>query len=107
MEKWKLLLHHDNASSSYLIQDFLIKHDIVQLRKPPIQSKALYDFWLFPKLKNRKVNGLMMLKTLNATRKLLAITKVTAFENKWTAERRSLLRKETIWKVILHITPNL
>ena len=29
------LLHHDNASySSDLIQDFLIKHDIVQLRKP-------------------------------------------------------------------------
>ena len=47
-------LHHDNAPahSSNLVQQFLAKHKIVQLRQPPYNPDiAPCDFWMFPKLK--------------------------------------------------------
>ena len=48
------LLHHDNAPahSSNLVQQFLMKHKIVQLRQPPYSPDlAPCDFLMFPKLK--------------------------------------------------------
>ena len=48
------LLHHDNAPapSSNLLQQFLAKHKIVQLRQPLYSPDiAPCDFWMFPKLK--------------------------------------------------------
>ena len=48
------LLHHDNAPahSSNLVQQFLAKHKIVQLRLPAYSPDiAPCDFWMFPKLK--------------------------------------------------------
>ena len=47
------LFHHDNAPahSSNLVQQFLAKHKIVQLRQPPYcPDIAPCDFWMFPKL---------------------------------------------------------
>ena len=47
-------LHHDNttAHSSNLLQQFLVKHKILQLRQPPYSPDiASCDFWMFPKLK--------------------------------------------------------
>ena len=48
------LLHHDNAPvhSSNLVQKFLAKPKIVQLRQPPYSPDiAPCAFWMFPKLK--------------------------------------------------------
>ena len=48
------LLHHDNAPahSSNLVQQFLVKHKIVQLRQPPYSPDiAPCNFSMFPKLK--------------------------------------------------------
>ena len=48
------LVHHDNAAaqSSNLVQQFLAKHKVVQLRQPPYSpDMAPCDFWMFPKLK--------------------------------------------------------
>ena len=48
------ILHHDNAPahSSNLVQQFLAKHKIVQLRQPPYSPDiAPWDFWMFLKLK--------------------------------------------------------
>ena len=48
------LFHHDNAPahSSNLVQQFLAKHKIVQLRQPPYSPDiAPCDFRMFPKLK--------------------------------------------------------
>ncbi|KAK9302838.1 hypothetical protein QLX08_005325 [Tetragonisca angustula] len=52
-ENW--LLHHDNAPihSAHIVQNFLVKHGILQqLRQPPYSLYlAPCDFWSFPKLK--------------------------------------------------------
>ena len=75
------LLHHDNAPahSSNLVQQFLAKHKVVQLRQPPYSSDiAPYDFWMFPKLKMAlKGNRFDDIETIqsNATRELKAIPK--------------------------------
>jgi hypothetical protein len=74
-------LHYDNAPthSLRLIQDFLAKHGIPQVRQAPYSTDmAPCDFWLFPKLK-------MLLKGFrfesredimkNATARLVAIPK--------------------------------
>ena len=48
------LLHHDNAPahSSNLVQQFLTKHKIVQLRQPPYSPDiASCNFWMYLKLK--------------------------------------------------------
>ncbi|CAH2108037.1 unnamed protein product [Euphydryas editha] len=48
------LLHHDNAPAhaSNIVQQYLLKHSVAQLRQPPYSSDiALCDFWLFPRLK--------------------------------------------------------
>lgn len=75
------LLHHDNAPahSSHLIQEFLTKHGIVQLRQPLYSPDiAPCDFWLFPMLKyplkGKRFDDVEEIKQ-NATRELLAITK--------------------------------
>ncbi|PNF34001.1 hypothetical protein B7P43_G04643 [Cryptotermes secundus] len=46
-------LHHDNAPahSSHLIQGFLAKHGILQVRQAPSSPDMACDFWLFPRLK--------------------------------------------------------
>ena len=45
------LLHHDNAHSSNLVQQFSAKYKIVELRQPPYSPDiAPCDFWMFPKL---------------------------------------------------------
>lgn len=48
------LLHHDNAPAhaSNLVQQYLSKHNVTQLRQPPYSPDvAPCDFWLFPRLK--------------------------------------------------------
>ena len=75
------LLHHDNAPahSSNLVQQFLAKHKIVQLRQPPYSP----DFWMFPKLKialkGKRFDDIETIQS-NATRELKAILK-SAFED--------------------------
>ena len=80
------LLHHDNAPahSSNLVQQFLVKHKIVQLRQPPyIPDIAPRDFWMFPKLKipfeGKQFDDIETIQS-NATRELKAIPK-SAFED--------------------------
>ena len=80
------LLHHENAPahSSNLVQQFLAKHKIVQLRQPPYSPDiAPCDFWMFPKLKTA-LKGMRFddIETIqsNATRELNAIPK-SAFED--------------------------
>ena len=80
------LIHHDNAPahSSNLVQQFLAKHEIVQLRQPPYSPDiAPCDFSMFPKLKmalkRKRFNDIETIQS-NATRELKAIPK-SAFEN--------------------------
>ena len=75
------LLHHDNAPahSSNLVQQFLAKHKIVQLRQPPYSPDvAPCDFWMFRKLKmalkGTRFNDIETIQS-NATRELKAIPK--------------------------------
>ena len=80
------LLHHDNAPahSSNLVQQFLAKHQIIQLRQPPYSPDiAPCDFWMFRKLKmtlkGKRFDEIVTFQS-NATRELKAILK-SAFEN--------------------------
>ena len=80
------LLHHDNAPahSSNLVQQFLAKHKIVQLRQPPYNPDiGPCDFWMFPKLKmalkGKRFDDIETIQS-NATRELKAIAK-SAFED--------------------------
>ena len=48
-------LHHDNVPvhASYLLQSFLVKHQISQVTQSPYSPDLTpCDFWLFPKLKS-------------------------------------------------------
>jgi len=48
------LLHYDaSAHSSNIVQQFLAKHKITELRQPPYSPDDVTScvFWLFPKLK--------------------------------------------------------
>ena len=81
---WRL--HHDNAPahSSNLVQQFLAKHKIEQLRQPPYSPEiAPCDFWMFPKLKmalkGKRFDDIETIQS-NATRELKAIPKY-AFED--------------------------
>lgn len=80
------LLHHDNAPahSSNLVQQFLARHKIKQLRQPPYSPDiAPCDYWMFPKLKmalkGKRFDDIETIQS-NATRELKAIPK-PAFEN--------------------------
>ena len=80
------LLHHDNAPahSSNLMQHFLAKHEIIQLRQPSYSPDiAPCDFWMFPKLKmalkGKRFDDIETIQS-NATRELKAIPK-SAFED--------------------------
>ena len=80
------LLHQDNAPaySSNLMQQFLAKDKIVQLRQPPYSPDiAPYDFWMFPKLKmafkSERFDDIETIQS-NATRELIVIPK-SAFED--------------------------
>ena len=80
------LLHHDNAPahSSNLVQQFLAKHKIVQLRQPPYSPDiAPCDFWMYPKLKmalkGKRFDDIETIQS-NATRELKAIPK-SAFKD--------------------------
>jgi len=85
------LLHHDNAPahSSNLVQQYLTKHQVVQLRQPPYSPDvAPCDFWLFPTLKmplkGHRFDDKETVET-NATKALKAIPK-TDFQDcfrKW------------------------
>ena len=73
------LLHHDNAPahSSNLVQQFLAKRKIVQLRQPPYNPDiAPCDFWMFPKfemaLKGNRFDDIETIQS-NATRELKAL----------------------------------
>lgn len=88
-KKWQL--HHDNAPahSSHLIQQFLAKHGITQVRQAPYSPDlAPCDFWLFPKLKRPLKGSRFETREhimANATTELQAIRKQdyqTCFE-KW------------------------
>lgn len=78
-EKWSSgdwHLHHDNAPphSAHLVQTFLAKHGIPQVRHPPYSPDlAPNDFFLFPKLKKdlkgRRFQDTEEIKT-NATEQL-------------------------------------
>ena len=77
------LLHHDNAPahSSNLVQRFLTKHKIVQLRQTPYSPDiAPCDFWMFAKLKmafkGKRFDDIETIQS-NATRELKAIPKST------------------------------
>lgn len=51
-DEWKI--HHDISPlhSAQLVQQFLVKHCIPQVRRPPSKADTtLYDFFLFPKFK--------------------------------------------------------
>ena len=68
------LLYYDNAPahSSNLVQHFLAKYKIIQLRQPPYSpDRALCDFWMFPKLKmalkGKRFDDIEMIQS-NATR---------------------------------------
>ena len=72
------------AHSLNLVQQFLAKHKIVQLRQPPYSSDiAPCDFWMFPKLKmalkGKRLNDIETIQS-NATRELKVIPK-SAFED--------------------------
>ena len=80
------LLHHDNALAhlSNLVQQFLAKREIVQLRQPPYSPDiAPSDFWMFPKLKmalkGKRFDDIETIQS-NATRDLKASLK-SAFED--------------------------
>ena len=80
------LLHHDNAPahSSNLVQQFLAKHKIVQLRQPPYSPDiAPCDVWMFPKLKmalkGKRFDDVETIQS-NASRELKAIPK-SAFQD--------------------------
>ena len=67
------------AHSSNLVQQFLVKHKITQLRQPRYSPDiAPYDFWMFPKLKialeGKRFNNIETIQS-NATRELKAILK--------------------------------
>lgn len=76
--QWQL--HHDNAPahSAQLVQQFLAKHNIPQVRQPPYSPDlAPCDFFLFPKikshLKGRRFQDVGEIKE-NATRQLHTIS---------------------------------
>ena len=83
------LLHHDNApahsfAAILLVQQFLAKHKIVQLRQPPYSPDiAPCDFCMFPKLnmalKGKRFDDIETIQS-NATGELKAIPK-SAFED--------------------------
>lgn len=85
------LLHHDNAPAhaSNLVQQYLSKHSVVQLRQPPYSPDvAPCDFWLFPRLKmplkGHRFDDKKTVET-NATNALKAIP-ITDFQDcfgKW------------------------
>jgi hypothetical protein len=73
-------LHHDNAPahSSQLLQGFLAKHRIIQVRQLPYSPYlAPCNFWLFPKLKLPLKGRFQTVEDIkeNATRQLMAIPK--------------------------------
>lgn len=85
------LLHHDNAPahSSNLVQQYLSKHGVAQLRQPPYSPDiAPCDFWLFPRLKmplkGHRFDDKETVET-NATHALKAIPKTDFQEccKKW------------------------
>ena len=50
---WQLHQGNVPAHASRLMQTFLVKHQILQVTKPPYSPDlALWNFWLFPKLKS-------------------------------------------------------
>ena len=78
-------LHHDNAPphSAHLVQNFLAKHGIPQLRHPPYSPDlSPNDFFLFPRLK-RHLKGRRFEDTeaikVNATAQLRSIS-ITDFQ---------------------------
>ena len=78
-QDWQL--HHDKAPahSAHLVQEFLAKHGITQVRPAPHSpDMAPCDFWLFPQLKmSLKVTRFQDTEGIktNATMALLAIAK--------------------------------
>jgi hypothetical protein len=59
-----------HAHPSQMIESFLSKHDIPQVRQAPYSpDMAPYDFWLFPRLKTLKAPVLTAARTLYRTRR--------------------------------------
>ncbi|GFX97186.1 histone-lysine N-methyltransferase SETMAR [Trichonephila clavipes] len=94
------LLHHDNAPAhtSNLVQQYLSKHSIAQLRQPPYSPDiAPCDFWLFPRLKmplkGHRFDNKQTVET-NATNALKAISKTDFQEcfNKWKHRYKQLVQ---------------
>ncbi|GFT44632.1 histone-lysine N-methyltransferase SETMAR [Trichonephila clavipes] len=94
------LLHHDNAPAhtSNLVQQYLSKHSIAQLRQPPYSPDiAPCDFWLFPRLKmplkGHRFDNKQTVET-NATNALKAISKTDFQEcfNKWKHRYEQLVQ---------------
>ena len=88
-------LHHNNtpAHASYLMQNFLAKHQTIQVTQPFYSPDlASCDFWLFPKLKSSlKGNRCQTIDEIqeNTTGQLMVIggtvwgSKVSIFEGDW------------------------
>lgn len=94
------LLHHDNAPAhkSNLVQQFLAKHKISQLRQPPYSPDiAPCDFWLFPvmkkPLKGHRFDDKQTVEA-NATKALKAIPKTDFQEcfEKWKGRWQRVLQ---------------
>ncbi|GFU53074.1 histone-lysine n-methyltransferase setmar-like protein [Trichonephila clavipes] len=94
------LVHHDNAPAhtSNLVQQYLSKHNIAQLRQPPYSPDiAPCDFWLFPRLKmplnGHRFDNKQTVET-NATNALKAISKTDFQEcfNKWKHRYEQLVQ---------------
>ncbi|GFY08975.1 protein GVQW3 [Trichonephila clavipes] len=94
------LLHHDNAPAhtSNLVQQYLSKHSIAQLRQPPYSPDiAPCDFWLFPRLKmplkGHRFDNKQTVET-NATNALKVISKTDFQEcfNKWKHRYEQLVQ---------------
>ncbi|GFX94408.1 maestro heat-like repeat-containing protein family member 1 [Trichonephila clavipes] len=94
------LLHHDNAPAHTLnlVQQYLSKHSIAQLRQPPYSPDiAPCDFWLFPRLKmplkGHRFDNKQTVET-NATNALKAISKTDFQEcfNKWKHRWEQLIQ---------------
>ena len=103
-EKWpnSWILHHDNAPthSSFVVRQYLAKHNIPTLQHPPYSPDlAPNDFWLFPRLKTKlKGTRFQSIEEIqqNATRELESISKLgfqSCFEQ-WQRRARHCIESQ-------------
>jgi transposase len=71
----KMILHHDNASAhdALRVREFLVKNSITKRDHPPYSPDlAPCNFWLFPKLKKKRMKiGMVLVPRWDSWRKRL------------------------------------